>query len=579
MAGPKAGPRGTLFRKYFLVLFVAVLVPLLASGASDAWFGYRDRRAMLSAFLQAEASAAASKIQGFVDGITDQLAWAVQQPWTPETEEQHRLDALRVLNQTPAVASITLVDAAGAERLHVSRLDLNRTNSGIDRSRDPAVSGARSAGVWFGPVAFLHESEPFMTIARGGNRRAVGIVIAEVNLKSIWELISAIQIGESGHALVLDQPGRLIAHPDINQVLRGAADQSAAGLRRLRDAIVAAGGEAIAAGGERPGVLAAMAQIPGVNWTVLVEQDSSEAFAPINAALWRTAGLLLAAAVFAAALAYFLAQRMTRPIRRLEEGAERIGAGQLDYRIDIASGDELEHLATRFNDMARELAVSQERSERIGRLKRFLAPQVAELIERGGAETMLAGQRAEVVVAFCDLRGFTALSARAEPEELMALLRDYHQALGSVITGFEATLTSFSGDGLMVLVNAPLPREEPALHAANMAVEMQDAVQGLLSAWRPRGHAIGFGVGLAMGWATVGRIGYEHRAEYTAIGNVVNLAARLCAAAEDGQILVDAALAEALGGQLRVNALGLRDIKGYAEQVPVYAIERKAPSA
>jgi adenylate cyclase len=288
--------------------------------------------------------------------------------------------------------------------------------------------------------------------------------------------------------------------------------------------------------------------------------------------LWRTGGLLLTGAALAAALAYWLARRMTGPIRRLEESAERIGTGQFDHRIEISTGDELERLATRFNRMAGELAISQERSERIARLKRFLAPQVAELVEQAGDESVLAGQRAEVVVVFCDLRGFTAFSAHAAPDEIIQVLGDYYEALGAIITRYGATVTSFSGDGLMVLVNAPVPCPEPALRAAEMAVDMQKAVQALIAGWRSRGYAIGFGVGIAMGPAAVGRIGYESRVEYTAIGNVVNLAARLCSSAEDEQILIDPVVAEVLQNKVPHVALGARSFKGYTEQLSVYCI-------
>ena len=565
--------RRSLFQKYLVVLFIVVVVPLLANGISDAWFGYRDQRAMLNALLRTEAASAAGRIGSFLDGIKDQLSWTVRQAWSAGTREQHRFDALGVLRQVPAVVSITLVDGDGIEQLYVSRIDLNRIASGVDRSRDPAVSGARSARTWYGPVTYYHDSEPFMAVAVAGNRKAAGIAVAEINLKLIWDVISAIRVGHTGHAFVLDQSGRLIAHPDISLVLRGTNDEALIAMRRLRQEIDAASGEAITIKNtEGETVVTAMAAIPGADWMVFVEQPLSEAFAPIRSALWRTGGLLLAGTAFAGALAYWLARRMTGPIRQLEEGTERIGAGQFDHRINIATGDEFERLATRFNRMAGELAVSQERSERIARLKRFLAPQVAELVEKAGDESVLAGQRAEVVVVFCDLRGFTAFSARSGPVEIMQVLGDYYEALGSIITRYEATLTSFSGDGLMVLVNAPVPCAEPALRAVEMATDMQKVVQSLVAGWRSRGYKIGFGVGLAMGWATVGRIGYESRVEYTAIGNVVNLASRLCSSAEDEQILIDPALAEAVRDKLPLIALGTRRFKGFDKELAVFSV-------
>jgi class 3 adenylate cyclase len=264
---------------------------------------------------------------------------------------------------------------------------------------------------------------------------------------------------------------------------------------------------------------------------------------------------------------------MTRPIRLLEDGAQRIGAGQFDHRIAIASEDELGRLAARFNEMAGELTLSQQRSERINRLKRFLAPQVAELIDRAGDGSVLDSRRVEVAVVFGDLRGFTAFSARADPDTIMGVLGEYYEALGAVVARHGGTLTNFSGDGLMVLVNAPVPCPEPAFRAAEMAVEMQAAAQALVAGWRARGHALGFGAGLAWGSATVGRIGSESRLDYTAVGSVVNLASRLCSSAEDGQVLIDAAAAAMVTGRVPLIALGPLKLKGFDEPVAVYAID------
>jgi class 3 adenylate cyclase len=562
-----------LFQKYFLVLFLAVIVPLAANGVSDAWFGYRDQRARLDQLLGVEAGSAAARIQGFLDGITNQLGWLVQLPWTEEPDERRRIDALRLLRQVPAIVSLTLVDGTGRERLYVSRIGLNRTESQIDRSAEAAVTGARSARIWYGEVSYYRGSEPYLVVAISGNRPSVGVVVAEVNLKLIWDVISAIKVGETGHAFVLDGPGRLVAHPDISLVLRGADEATLAPFQVARQAVGPANtGFATSRDPEGNRIAVAAAPISGPDWTVLVEQPLSEAFGPIYAALWRTGSLVLAGAALAGLLAFALARRLTEPIRLLEEGTERIGAGQFDYRIAIRTGDELQRLADSFNAMAAELAVSQERQERIAKLRRFLAPQVAELVDRKGDDSMLEGHRAEVVAVFCDLRGFTAFSARAMPEEVMNVLSEYYEALGRIITQYGATLTSFSGDGLMVLVNAPVPVAEPALLAVDLAVKMQRTVQELIIGWQTRGHRIGFGVGLAMGPATVGRIGYESRFDYTAIGSVVNLAARLCASAADREILTDAAIAESVKGNRPLISLGSRPLKGYDEELPVFGV-------
>lgn len=571
----EGAPHRPLFQKYFVAFFAAVLVPLFANGASEAWFGYQDQRAMIDKHLTLEAARAADQIQNFLDGITDQLGWTVQLPAESALLQQRRLDARRLLRQVPAITEISQTDQDGKEQLRVSRLTMDVVGSGTDRSADPAVRAAAAQRSYYGPVYFRRASEPYMTIAIAGVRRSSGVSIAEVNLKLIWEVISNIKVGKKGEAFVVGSQNRLIAHPDISLVLRGDAASNSERIRRLLLATADSSDEAVTVwDADGRGQIAAMASIAGANWMVFVQQPLSEAFAPIYAALWRTGGMLVAGTAFAALLAYLLARRMMGPIRLLEEGAEQIGAGHFEHRINFTTGDELERLANRFNEMAGELAVSQERSQRIARLKQFLAPQVAELIEKAGQETLLESQRREVVAIFCDLRNFTAFSAQAGPEEIMGVLSEYYSALGPIITKHEATQTSFSGDGLMILLNAPVPCETPALRAIRIAIEMQHAIQELALGWREQGHAIGFGVGLAKGPATVGRIGYEGRVEYTAIGHVVNLAARLCSTALDGQILMDANVASEAGNAVPVEALGSRQLKGIEEQVPIYAVIR-----
>src|SRR5271167_4554020 len=278
-------PRRPLFQKYFAALFVAVVVPLLINGASEAWFGYRDQRAFLTQRLHAEARSAAGKIQGFLDDITDQLQWTVQLPWRDSMDERHRFDVLRLMRQVPAVVEVTLVDGTGAERLHVSRVDPDVVDSGIDRASDPAVLGARSGRIWYCPVTLHEGSEPHMTSSLAGARAAYAVTVAEMNLKLIWDVISAIHIGQSGDAFVLDRAGRLVAHPDISLVLRGDDDPATARLRQLQQATIAGSGEtAEGSNAEGRSVIAAMAAIHGPEWTAFVEEPASEAFTPLRAA-------------------------------------------------------------------------------------------------------------------------------------------------------------------------------------------------------------------------------------------------------------------------------------------------------
>jgi class 3 adenylate cyclase len=209
----------------------------------------------------------------------------------------------------------------------------------------------------------------------------------------------------------------------------------------------------------------------------------------------------------------------------------------------------------------------------VNRLRRFLAPQVADLVvSAGDGERLLESHRREVTIVFCDLRGFTAFAERAGPEEVMGVLHAYHAALGTLIHRFEGTLERFLGDGVVVLFNAPVPCPDPRVRAVRMAAAMREAVRTLASAWRGRGFELGFGVGIAHGEATVGPIGFEGRHDYAAIGGVANLAARLCAEARDGQILVSRPVAEAVGGVAVLERLEPVAMKGFGTMVPVSAV-------
>lgn len=207
------------------------------------------------------------------------------------------------------------------------------------------------------------------------------------------------------------------------------------------------------------------------------------------------------------------------------------------------------------------------------RLRRFLSPQIAQLIVASNSESVLESHRREITVVFCDLRGFTAFSETAEPEEVIKVLRDYHEALGRLIHKFEGTLERFAGDALMVWFNDPLPCPDPSARAVRMSAEMRAAVAELAGKWRKHGHELGFGVGIAQGYATLGRIGFEGRFDYAAVGTVVNLAARLCAEAASGQILIDRKVQAAVETLAVTNPVGELSLKGLQRPVPAFQVQ------
>ncbi len=211
-----------------------------------------------------------------------------------------------------------------------------------------------------------------------------------------------------------------------------------------------------------------------------------------------------------------------------------------------------------------------EEIERVSRLRRFLSPQIAELVL--SQEALLQPHRREISVVFCDLRGFTTFSETAEPEESLAVLRDYHQAVGAAVFRHEGTLEHFAGDGVMVWFNDPVAQEDHALRAVRMALTVRTRMAELFETWKKRGHALGFGAGIAMGHATLGRIGFEGRYDYGAVGNVTNLAQRLSAEAKPGQILVSQRVFSAVEEAVDSESLGEMALKGYSRPVAAFNI-------
>ena len=362
---PVAGSTGTrirsrLFTKY-VALFVAVVgVALLSNGIFEVFFYYREHKAALIRIQHEQAEAAAAKIGQFVKEIESQLGWTTQLPWSAGSIEQRRFDALRLLRQVPAITELAQVDSTGKERLRVSRLAMDVVDSGLDLSRDPKFTEAVAHKVYYGPVYFRRESEPYMTLSLAGTRKDAGVSIAEVNLKLIWDVVSQIKVGEHGHAYVVGPQGRLIAHPDISLVLRNTdmskllqvqaaqAGSSDADLESLQGTKNIQGQE----------VLTASAPIAPLGWTMFVELPVEEAYASLYLALQRLALVLAAASIFAVLAGIFLARRMVGPIQALRAGAERIGSGDFAQRISIPTGDELEGLANQFNDMGARLQES-----------------------------------------------------------------------------------------------------------------------------------------------------------------------------------------------------------------------------
>ena len=382
------GLRGRLFRKYVLLLVGLVSFILLVNAGLHFWFSYNENKTAMFRIQQEKAGSAARRIEEFVDEIERQLGWTTAPQWAAGPLEQRRFDYVRLLRQVPAITELIQLDDTGKEQLKVSRLAMDVVGSEKDYSQSPSFTEAKKHRVWFSPVYFRKESEPYMTLAMARTGRNAGVTVAEVNLKLIWDVITGLKIGRGGYAYVVDREGRLIAHPDISLVLRNT---DLAGLPQVAEARAEASGDKaafpgamVAKGINGNSVLTAHAAIAPLGWTVFVELPLNEALAPLYGSALRTAALLVLALLLATLAALLLARRMTVPIRQLQAGAARIGAGELDRRIDIHTGDELEGLAGEFNRMAADLQKSY------ADLEKKVEDRTAELTEALDQQTATA---------------------------------------------------------------------------------------------------------------------------------------------------------------------------------------------
>jgi len=411
--------KGSLFRKYLLVFLLLVGGLLTLGSLADFWFSYQEAKRALVRVESEKAQAAAQRIERFVKEIAQQvqattraiaddpavapprrrdLAW--RESLAAALAEQREIDFVRLLRSAPSIAEARYLDVAGKEQIRVSRIDLDAVGSGRDFGSEPAYRTARSGSAYFGPLYFRNGGEPYMTLALPADASALEVIATEVSLKAIWDVVSRIRVGQVGFAYVVDGEGRLIAHPNQSEVLRG---RNIAEMAQFRAAMAAAraasqaDAEPLASRGLGGGeVLAAYASVPTPGWFVMIERPLSEAFAPLQATIVRGV-MILALGLIASILAsVLLARSMVAPIRALHTGAQRIGAGELSHRIEVGTGDELEALGAEFNRTAARL------EESYRELENKVAERTGEL-SQSVEELRALAQVSQAVVSSLDL--------------------------------------------------------------------------------------------------------------------------------------------------------------------------------
>ena len=612
-----------LVRSYFLVSFLLVGFGILTSGFIGIYYHLTDIREQVSSLQQEISQSAAYKIEKFIENLEGNMKAVtlnrevIANGLSPDFDFQLR----KLLKLSAPVSEALAADSNGLIYNHVSRVRTISTGTTQSISNTNAFQMAMKGETVYDSVFFVHESEPYMTITIPIERyvgEIIGVLQAQVNLRYIWELVSSIQFGNGGYAYIVSRYGDLIAHPSISFVLKR---QNLAFLSQVQMGFSErkqSGGKSAAVvvtnfHGDK--VLSSLKLIPKLDWLVIIEQPMKEAYDKIFDALLRTSGLLLFGLATTLIASVLMIRRVLRPLEVLRQGAETISAGDLSYRFDVKTGDEFEILSNEFNNMAasvqdshanledkvesrtREIAESNKKLEearkaleelnqsledkvqsqvreleRINRIKHFLAPQVSEAILKSDIVNPFQTHRKEVTIVFIDLRGFTDFSDSHEPEEVMNVLREYHEEIGVLIDKYEGTLEHFAGDGIMVFFNDPLPQNNHLELAVGMSVDIQQRVAALRPEWHKKEYNLDVGIGLSTGFATLGIIGFKGRLDYGAIGNVTNLAARLSGEAKGGQIVIDKKTYSKIDQLIEVQPLGDLALKGFSRPISAFNI-------
>jgi signal transduction histidine kinase len=476
--------RGRLVRHYFLTSVLMIAGGLIASGALEIYFRYQESRQQLALLQQEAANVAALEIEQFIHDIETAMRAATKYPdIAPQRiSAEYEFELRRLLYLAPAITEVAAIDADGVTHAHLSRSRAVSSDVTRDFATSPAFQQVRQSQSYFGPVYFVRGSEPYMTIALPIERFArsvAGVLQAEVNLKYVWQVVSGIKQGKAGYAYVVDRSGDLVAHPDISLVLQKL---NVAQLSQVKGAFSPDAGRIkakwiISSNLKGEKVISSFAIIPSLDWAVFIERPVEEAYGPLYASLLRTSTLLLIGLGVALLASFFVARRVLGPLRMLGQGVERIGSGDLSFRVDLKTGDEIETLAEEFNKMTAHLKEAQTGLERkVAERTQALTVANEKLEEASKLKSQfLANVNHELRTPVSAIIGYGHLVLRATEGQISQLQRENLQDLlhnaERLLNQIDSLLEFSKIEAGKVEVNVEPVKVKEVIHAAISTIE------------------------------------------------------------------------------------------------------------
>ena len=537
--------RWRLFPKYATLIALLVTALLGVSSAIGIYFAYQEAYDHLASLQLEKARDAAYRIEQFVVQIQRQMDWTTLSNTAHDEDSlaQQRIEYTRLLRTSPAISEVTWMDANGFEQLRISRFAVDRVRSGIDWSKEDSFHAVKEGKAYFGPVYFVKDTEPYITIARPA---LGGVLQTEVNLKYVWDVVPQIKMGVKGLAYVVDSLGTLVVHPEVSMVLKRSNLMSLPQVQSMNQ------GDDFSPGlnMDNVKVLSAHAPIESLQWTVFVETPESEILDAVYQPVLRSTVVLIAGLLVSVLASFYLARALARPLNILQAGAARIGAGDLDSHIVVKTGDEIEGLADQFNHMSRELKASyadlerkvdertlqlrraQDRSEEL--LHNILPRDIADELTATG--TARPTRHESVSVLFTDLSGFTQTASTMPADRMVFELNELFCGFDDICDELGVEKIKTIGDAYMAAAGLPKPCADHALRCVNAGLRMVDFVakRNLTSAfkWSMR-------VGIHSGQVVTGIVG-KRKYAFDIWGDTVNIASRMESASEAGRVNVSA---------------------------------------